>query len=283
MVAAMALLTVGASNSAAAVTLGQVAATTPPSTCSNVVDDWLQPTEISGNPYVVPATGGIVSWTITSWSTRASTTAGQHWTMKVFRRVSGINYQAVGHDGPRALTAGALNSFTTSIKAKPGDLLGMNDNSVNPPVSTACTSASTGNTVFFGSGNLADGASGPIASPVANTRLNISAVAEPTSDFSFGVLTRYKNRGTASIEVRVPNPGQITISGAGVKSRSTAFAAPGGSQLRIVSAGKKRRKLNRRGKVTVSPTFTYTPTGGAPRAQALTVPLKKNVSKQKRR
>jgi hypothetical protein len=203
--------------------------------------------------------------------------------MKVFRRVSGINYQAVGHDGPRALTAGALNSFTTSIKAKPGDLLGMNDNSVNPPVSTACTSASTGNTVFFGSGNLADGASGPIASPVANTRLNISAVAEPTSDFSFGVLTRYKNRGTASIEVRVPNPGQITISGAGVKSRSTAFAAPGGSQLRIVSAGKKRRKLNRRGKVTVSPTFTYTPTGGAPRAQALTVPLKKNVSKQKRR
>lgn len=152
--------------------------------------------------------------------------------MKVFRKVSGVNYRVVGHDGPRALTSGALNTFPASIVARPGDLLGMNDNSVSPPTSTACTfAAPAGDFVFFGSGNLADGASGPIGSPASNSRLNISAVAEPTNTFTLGGLTRYRNRGTASIEVRVPNPGVLTISGTGVRAKTTTYVAAGGEQV----------------------------------------------------
>ncbi len=273
-----------ASSAGAAVTIGQVPPSAPPSSCSNVVDDWVQPTEVSGNSYVVPATPGVASWTITSWSTFASTTAKQHWTMKVFRKVSGTNYKVVGHDGPRALTSGALNTFPASIVAKAGDLLGMNDNSVDPPTSTACEfAAPAGDNIFFGSGNLSDGESGPIASMVSNRRLNISATAEPTNTFSFGVLTRYRNRGTASIEVRVPNSGEFTISGLGVRTKTTTYGAPGGSQLLIATSGKKRRKLNRKGKVTVVPTFTYTPVAGSARSQSLAVRLKKNVPRKKNR
>jgi hypothetical protein len=277
-------LAAGASRAGASVTIGQVAPASPSSTCSNVVDDWVQPTEVSGNSYVVPATGGVASWTIISWSTQASATAGQHYTMKVFRKVSGLNYMVVGHDGPRALTGGALNTFPTNIVAKPGDLLGMNDNSVSPPVSTACVfAAPAGDIVFFGSGNLADGASGPIASPTANSRLNISGIAEPTNTFSLGGVTRYRNRGTASIEVLVPNPGELTISGTGIRTKSTTYGAPGGSQLLIATAARKRRKLNERGKVKVIPTFTYTPAGGDPRSQSRTVRLKKNLPPKKSR
>jgi hypothetical protein len=268
------VLAAGASPSSAAVTLGQVPAATPPSVCSNVVDDWVQPNEISGNSYVVPATGGIVSWTVISWSTRASTTAGQHWTMKVFRKVSGSTYSVVGHDGPRALTSGALNTFQTSILVKPGDLLGMNDNSVNPPVSTACGVASSGNTVFFGGGTLPDGASGPIGSVSSNSRLNISAVAQPTNPFSLGTVTRSKKKGTATVTVSVPNPGDLAVSGNGVRPASSV-AGPGDVQLLIAATGKKQKKLKKKGKVQVSPTVTFTPTGGDPSAQSIPIQLKK--------
>jgi hypothetical protein len=283
-IALVVTLAVGVSAAGAAVTLGQVAPSGTPSSCSNVVDDWAQPTEVSGNPYAVPTIPGVRAWTITSWSTQASATMGQHWTMKMFRKTSGLNYTVVGQDGPRALTSGALNRFTTSIVARSGDLLGMNDNSADPPTSTACDSAApAGDIIFFGSGNLEEGETGPIASPIANRRLNISATAEPVNTFSLGVLTRYKNRGTASIEVRVPNAGELTISGGGVKTNTTAYVAPGGSQVLIAPSRKKRRKLNRKGKIGVIPTFTYTPVSGEARSQSLAVRLKKNVPRKKSR
>jgi hypothetical protein len=271
------------SSAGASVTLGQVPTSTPGSSCSNVVDDWVQPTEVSGNSYVIPAVPQVASWTVTSWSTRASTTAGQHWTMKIFRRVSSTDYTVIAHDGPRALTSGALNTFPTSIVAKAGDLLGLNDNPVSPPASTACAfAAPAGDIVFFDGGNLADGATGPIASPNSNARLNISATVEPTNSFTLGGLTRHRNRGTASVEILVPNPGELTISGRGIKTKTTSFVAAGGGQALIVTSGKKRRKLNEDGKARVIPTFTYTPANGSPRSQSLTVRLKKNVPRGKK-
>jgi hypothetical protein len=194
--------------------------------------------------------------------------------MKVFRNVTGTTYSVVGHDGPRALTVGALNTFQTSILVKPGDLVGMNDNSVNPPVATACDVVFPGNTIFFGSGNLADGSSGPIGSPIANRNLNISAVVEPTNSFSLGTVTRSKKKGTATVTVSVPNPGDLTVSGNGVRSAS-AVAGPGDVQLPIAATGKKRKKLKKKGKVKIGPTVTFTPVGGDPSAQSIPIQLKK--------
>jgi hypothetical protein len=57
-------------------------------------------------------------------------------------------------------------------------------------------------------------------------------------------------------------------------------SAPGEVQLLIQARGKKKTKLNRKGKVKVSPTITYTPTGGDPSSQSIDVKLKKKLKKR---
>jgi len=271
-------LTTSASPVQAAVTIGQVAATAPPNTCSNLSADWLQPTVVSGNPYAVPAVGRI-----TSWSTRASSTAGQHYTMKVFRHVNGSSYTVVGHDGPRPLVSGAINTFTTNVAVMPGDLLGMNDNDTAAPVSTACTYVSPGNSVYFRAGGLVDAGSGSFASSAVNSRMNIQAVFEPSNSFSFGSIARNKKKGTATINLTLPNPGELAGSGNGAKVASAAGAVisksvgAGPAQLLVKAKGSKRRKLIETGKVKLNVAITYTPTNGNPSSQSVKVKLKKNL------
>jgi hypothetical protein len=276
LVAATALVAMaGASSAPASVTLGQIAPTTPTTNCSNTPVDWVQPTVVSGNSYEVPATG-----TITSWSTRAAPDAGQNWTMKIYRRVSGSTYTVMGHDGPRPLAAG-LNTFTTSIPVQSGDLLGMNSNSVSPLVSTTCTVAAPGNTAYFGfAGNPDDGEPATITGPVADRHLNISAVFEPTNTFSLGTLTRNRKKGTATLTVTLPNPGELTGSAAGVTVSAAGATtrkpvAAGTATLLVKATGKKKRKLRRKGRAKVKLVVTYTPTGGDPSSQTLKMKLRK--------
>ena len=98
MPACLALLSLAAcaSRAPASVTLGQLAPGVPATCATN--NDWAQPTVTSGNTYVVPGNG-----IITSWSHIASASAGERMSMKIWRQVSGLNYLAVGHDGPRTL------------------------------------------------------------------------------------------------------------------------------------------------------------------------------------
>jgi hypothetical protein len=106
---------------------------------------------------------------------------------------------------------------------------------------------------------------------------------KPSNAFTLGALTRNKKKGTATLAVNVPNPGELTGSGQGVKVASTGGAvisksvAAGPAQLLIKAKGKKKRKLNETGKVKVNPTITYTPTGGNPSIQSTKVKLKKKL------
>src|SRR4029079_17134857 len=94
---AAALFSLSASASAS-VTLGQLSNTPSGSTCGNQLD-FAQLSVAFGNPYVVPGTG-----MITSWTTFEAGPSHQR-TFKVFRKVSDPSrYIAVGHDGPRDLT-----------------------------------------------------------------------------------------------------------------------------------------------------------------------------------
>src|SRR5689334_11847733 len=95
----------------AATTLGQLAPDNATAQCLVGPFDIVTPSPTSGAPYVSPETG-----TITSWSTNARMGAGQTQGLKIFRKVSDPNvYQAVGHDGPRNLTASSVNTFQVSI------------------------------------------------------------------------------------------------------------------------------------------------------------------------
>ena len=261
-----------ASPAAASVTIGQLSPDPSTSFCFGPMDE-AQPTVTSGNTYVVPGAG-----TITSWSHNARAGAGQTFTMKVFRKVAEpARYQVVGHDGPLPLAASALNTFPASVPVKPGDVLGFNNGS---PVATSCGFPVTGESYLFRNGNLADGESDPFSS-FPGFRLNISAVFAPTNSFTLGKAKLNKKKGTATLTATVPNPGELTASGKGVKASGAAQTSKavnaGQAKLTIRAKGKKKATLNETGKVKLSVAITYTPTGGDPSTQSIKVKLKKKL------
>lgn len=259
---------------AGAVVIGQTS--TPNTFCSPY--DRVQPTVTSGNPYVVPPSGGVTNWTVSSWSTQAGPDADAL-TMKVYRSLGGTSYQVVVHDGPRTVTPNTLNTFQTNLAVKAGDILG---NSTGPAdtAGAICTFDVTGESYFRRAGSLANGDSGTFDLFPMDRRLNVSAVVAPTNTFTVGAVTRNKKNGTATATITVPNPGTATVGGNGVKASSSgaraavSIPAPGTVQLPIRASGKKKRKLRSKGKVNVAPTITYTPTGGTAKTITTSVKLK---------
>ena len=162
-----------------AVTIGQLAPSSPASETSADTDR-AQPSVVSGNSYVVPATGGVTTWVLTSWSHSAAADPGQELTMKVFRQVADpLTYTVVGHDGPRPLTPSIVNTFQTSLPVKAGDVLGNNSKS---PVDNGSYFTAPGDSPININPGLADGQSGIFALEAVEARLNISAVLEPDCD-----------------------------------------------------------------------------------------------------
>jgi len=103
-----------------------------------------------------------------------------------------------------------------------------------------------------------------------------------SNSFTLGRITRNKKKGTATLTVDVPNPGDLTAKGKGVKAAGAAVisktvTAPGAVELLIAAKGKKKRKLNKTGRMKLNANITYTPTGGDPSTQSIKVKLKKTL------
>jgi hypothetical protein len=256
------------SSAAAATTIGQTA--TPFSgDCSK--QDRLMPTVSSGTSYVVPSTGGVTNWTVTSWSTLvdARPTPGQM-KMKIFRPLGGTSWTVVGHSGPEQLQPGSLNTFPASLAVKSGDVLGLNPTTDH----VGCAITSPADTFFRNppGTDLADGQTGALDEAVAGYKLNISASLNPVNDIKIDSVTNNKKRGTATLSVDVPNPGTLTLSGTGLKPVSTSVDAATTAALKVKAKGHKKSKLNNTGKVKVSAQVSFTPTGGD--KDSATQPLK---------
>src|SRR5262245_29524134 len=96
--ASLVAMTLGASPAAASVTIGRLAPPGGAPDCSSGSFDAANPVVLSSGPaYVVPSTGGIVSWRVDSWSHEAGFGDGQQLTMKFFRQATGTDYSVVGH------------------------------------------------------------------------------------------------------------------------------------------------------------------------------------------
>jgi hypothetical protein len=250
----------------AAVTLGQVG---PPGVNCGSPTETLQPTVTSGASYVAPASG-----TITSWSTLVSAQDGPA-KFKVYRPVAGTTDQftVVGQDGPRTLTLASLNTFTLTpgIAVQRNDVIGI----ASPNDVIECGFAVPGETRRGSGSDAATGAT--ITTGVAaGFRTNVSAVLDPANTFTLGAVKKNKKKGNATVTVSVPNPGSLAVSGKGVKAVTATVAAAGEVPVKIAATGKKKGALRERGKVKVSPTFAFTPTGGTATDLAAKVKLKKN-------
>lgn len=260
------LLMLGAARPAAAsVTVGQLPPTAPSPTCSSTSTDYLEPSVTGGTLYIARQAG-----TITSFSTR-SFGAGASYTLKVFRRTMDPDvFQVVGHAPPHTLTAG-LNTFIVSVPVRSGDLLGLNASGV----SNSCTFFSSGDLVLLNSGDLPDGGSDKFDTQT-DSRLNLSAVLDPSNGFSLEVILD-RRIGSAALTAHVPNPGVVTLSGKGLKSGRGAKSAFGAGPVtfQVAPIGKFKRRLLKNGKVTLGASVTFLPTGGDPSTQQITLTLKK--------
>jgi hypothetical protein len=249
---------------AAAVTLGQIPSGAPPAFCDGPLD-LVQPSVTSGNAYVVPSTGGVSSWTVTSWGTNASVQAGQTAGLRFFRKIGDpAKFQVVGHEAQHNLVPG-VNTFPSALQVSAGDLLGMYYTG-----SGAC-SFDAPDLVYFVQEDLPDGQSSDFNGD-GPARLNVTAEVTPTGDFTLA-KPKSKSNGTAVLRVTVPNPGVLTASGGGAAKASPGAVAakqvPAAGKVKLVikAKGLKKRKLARKGKVTVKPKITFTPTGGIPNSE----------------
>ncbi len=106
----------------------------------------------------------------------------------------------------------------------------------------------------------------------------------PSNEFSLGKLKRNKRKGTAKLSVEVPGPGELALSGNGVEPQRSAKRRPASTKpvssagtvtLKIKPEGKKKRKLNEKGKAKLKLTVIYTPTGGTANAEDKRIKLVK--------
>ncbi|MDX6590034.1 MAG: hypothetical protein QOI84_1308 [Solirubrobacterales bacterium] len=255
---------IAAAPAPASVTIGQLPSAPPSPTCTTNFD-YLQPSVTAGNLYNAREAG-----TITSWSTYSSG-PGATYVLKLFRRTTDPDaFQVIAHAPPHNLSSG-LNTVAVSLPVQSGDMIGLHESGL----SNSCTFPKTGDTVLNRGGSLSDGASGTF-SPQNNVRLNLSAVLAPSNGFTLGGIARDRKTGTATITVTASNPGLVALTGKGLKKRSKTLAVPGPVTLGIATAGKTKRRLQRKGRVTLPLTFTFWPTGGDPSTQTVNLKLRKN-------
>jgi PKD domain len=95
--------------------------------------------------------------------------------------------------------------------------------------------------------------------------------------FTIGKLLRKRGKGTATLEVTVPEPGSVVVSGKGIK-RATARAARGGTvKLPLKAVGKGLKQLNEDGKLKAKLKVAYSPVGGDTNSVRYAVTLLKKL------
>jgi Glycosyl hydrolase family 26 len=83
-----------------------------------------------------------------------------------------------------------------------------------------------------------------------------------------------RRRGTATLFVRVPGPGEVRLDG--VVPRRAQAAGPGTVRLRVVPRAGKRRLLRERGALRLKVAVTFEPAGGEANSRLVAVRLKRN-------
>jgi hypothetical protein len=271
--AALAALT-SASGAAASETIGRLAPA-PALSCAGSTLDLIEPDVSSGTGYVVPPVPPAVNLVISSWSNNASTGPPEFpgtgpMILKAYRQTMDPDtFRVVGHD-TQPLIPGTLNTFRANISVQVGDVIGT---TTAAPATSACTFPDAGGGVRASVSNLADGEAATFGGSDTSKSLNVTAVVSPSNSFTISKGKPRRKSRTVVLTVDAPNAGDLALSGNGVKADKLSVAGPGRDTLLVRATGKKRKKLNRTGKVKVQAKVTFAPIGGDPRTESLTVKL----------
>jgi hypothetical protein len=202
--------------------------------------------------------------------------------IRVLRPAGGSAFTGAGTSTPTTPPATGLQTFSANLPIQAGDLVGLDLVDFSSNIEEDAVSGSTiyewGNNGF-----LADGQTASPANIYADHELAFNAEIAPTNTVEVGATQRNKKKGTATLTLTLPNSGDLTASGSGVSVASAAAAvisksvAAGAAQLVVKATGKKKRKLNQKGKVKATVAITYTPNFGDPHTQSVQVKLKKKL------
>jgi len=97
--------------------------------------------------------------------------------------------------------------------------------------------------------------------------------AIPSNEFTVKKAKVNKKKGTAVLPVQVPGPGLLKLKGDSLASDSANPTEASTVNLDVKPAGKLKKKLKKKGKLTVKPSITFTPTGGDAATEKVTVKL----------
>jgi hypothetical protein len=223
-----------------------------------------------------------VNGTVTSWRFNDGA-ASNSVSLRVLRQVDNGLFTGISTSAPHTSVVGTNGPFATSQPIRAGDYVGLE--------------AGSGGALFLNNTTPADFLdeywnSPPLAN--GDTRIGtnenhevlVQATVEPTNAFATGAPVLNAKKGTATVSVGpFPNTGVLEFTpGAGASLAETAAAktVTAGQTVNFLvrAIGKKRKKLNKKGKVTVGATFTYTPTFGTASTQSTTIKLKRKLKKK---
>ena len=257
----------------------------PPSangTCGSSVPSCTILPTVSSDPLKSPVNGAVVSWSTLGGSGTVGTYGELR--LRIIRDAGGGNYTALRSGPTTSIPTSAGHPMITTL-VNPGLPIGQNEYVGVDALNGAALAqrvVATGFTYVGWDPPLPDGTTLP-PDFAGGREMLYQATIEPTNTFGIGAVTRNKKRGTATVNLTLPNPGELAGSGKGAKVASAAGAvisksvAAGPVGLLIKAKGKKKRKLNETGKVKLNVAITYAPTSGAPHTQSTKVKLKKNI------
>jgi hypothetical protein len=220
-----------------------------------------------------PVNGTVVRWRIRVGDSSRGTN------LRIIRPLGGGLFTGAGTSAPELPPLHATTFYDVGLPIHIGDYIGLDCCNPGPPGAE-----------FFVTGgaatrdewqpSLADGAAGVAPSRTNPYEIALNADINPTSTFTLDGIRRNKKNGSATLKATVPNPGELTVAGKGVKAANVAgisktVSAPGSVRLLIKAKGGKKKQLNSTGKVKVKPKITFTPAGGDPATQSMKVKLKK--------
>jgi hypothetical protein len=230
------------------------------------------------------APGGLfspVNGTVTSW--RLGAMNADTISLQVVRPVSGTTYAGVSTSAPVSYMLNMGDPFPnnqTSLPVKIGDGLGLLDPNANF-IYANTTGGQVAAWYLAPGGPLGNGQTRTADIVGNNKEALVQATIEPTNTLTFGPLARNKKKGTATVSLTAPNPGQLIYAGQGVSVTGPAsVAAPGDVQLTVRATGKKAKKLKRKGKVSISFGTTFTPSFGAAGITPDNLTLRKKLKKK---
>ncbi len=102
------------------------------------------------------------------------------------------------------------------------------------------------------------------------------------NDFKFGKLKLNRKKGTATLQVKVPGPGRVTLKpGTVARAAARSTAKKKTVVLKVRPKAKLKKKLRKKGKVKVRVRVTYAPQGGKAKTKSRAITLKQKVRKRR--